>query len=125
MSTGQARILALTGYLGLLLWVVLWHAWLSPHPGLPGPLLPTIWGVPLLFPLRGILAGRPYTHAWAPFILMFYFLHSLTLLVVDEGERALALVELGLTVLAFVGCTLYARLRGRELGLGLKKSRTP
>lgn len=116
-----ARILALTGYLGLLLWVGLWHGWLSPHPDLSPGLLLAIWGIPLLFPLPGILAGRPYTHAWANFVLMLYFLHALTLVTTDEGERALALTELVLTTLAFVGCTAYARLRGRELGLGLKK----
>lgn len=123
MTSKQARRLALSGYLGLLGWVVLWHLWLSPHPELLPWLLPLVWVTPLLLPLSGILRGRPYTHAWANFILMFYFLHSLTLLTTDEGERGLALVELILTTLAFIGCTFYARLRGRELGLGIKKDR--
>lgn len=123
MTSTVARWLALSGYLGLLVWVVLWHGWLSPHPEISSALLLTIWVVPLLFPLRGILAGKPYTHAWANFVLMFYFLHSLTLITADEGERSLALVELLLTSIAFVGCTYYARLRGRELGLGIKKEK--
>lgn len=52
---------------------------------------------------------------------MLYFLHALTLLYVDGGERWLALVELLLTFAAFIGNTLYARLRGKELGLKLTK----
>ncbi|KUE80186.1 hypothetical protein ATO46_03300 [Aeromonas schubertii] len=123
MTSSLARILALFGYLGLLVWVVLWHGWLSPHPEISNTLLLTIWVVPLLFPLWGILLGKPYTHAWANFVLMFYFLHSLTLITTDEGERLLALVELLLATIAFVGCTYYARLRGRELGLGIKKEK--
>ncbi|GAL08478.1 hypothetical protein JCM19237_74 [Photobacterium aphoticum] len=52
---------------------------------------------------------------------MFYFLHGLTLLWVDEGERWLAIVELLLTTLAFAGNILFARHRGRELGIKLKR----
>ncbi len=79
------------------------------------------WSIPLLLPLPGILAGKPYTHAWANFVLMVYFLHALTLIYVDNGERWLALIELLLTSCAFVGNTLFARLRGKELGLKLSK----
>ncbi|GAL19820.1 hypothetical protein JCM19235_1176 [Vibrio maritimus] len=52
---------------------------------------------------------------------MLYFLHALTLLYADEGERWLAAVELVLTSLAFVGNTVYARLKGKEMGLKLPR----
>ncbi|WP_036829604.1 DUF2069 domain-containing protein, partial [Photobacterium sanctipauli] len=45
----------------------------------------------------------------------------LTILWVDEGERWLAIVELGLTTCAFVANILFARMRGRELGIKLKR----
>lgn len=86
MSTRFARLLTLVGFFGLLGWVLLWHLWLSPHPDLNPWLLPVIWTVPLLFPLKGIVQGNPYTHAWGNFVLMPYFLHALTLITTDEGS---------------------------------------
>lgn len=119
--TQRARWLALSGILSLLVWIILWQLTWSPHPHLP-PLAVTIgWILPLLLPLPGIIKGKPYTHAWANFVLMLYFLHALTILYVDNGERGLAAVELLLTFCAFLGNTLYARLRGKELGLKLTK----
>ncbi|KQA25964.1 membrane protein [Vibrio metoecus] len=119
--TAFYRWLALSANLGLLVWIVLWQLKLSPHPHLNAIALAVGWVIPLLLPLWGILKGKPYTHAWANFVLMLYFLHALTLLYVDGGERWLALIELVLTFTAFIGNTLYARLRGQELGLKLTK----
>lgn len=115
------RWMALGGNLALLGWIALWQLSLSPHPHINAMTLAIAWMIPLLLPLPGILAGKPYTHAWANFILMFYFLHALTLLYVDNGERLLAAVELLLTFIAFIGNILYARLRGKELGLKLTR----
>lgn len=115
------RWLALGGNLSLLGWIALWQLELSPHPHINPVTLTVAWLVPLLLPLPGILAGKPYTHAWANFILMFYFLHAFTILYVDGGERLLAAVELLLTLAAFMGNILYARHRGKELGLKLTK----
>lgn len=108
-------------WLGLLLWQVVWHLWLSPHPHLPAWAVTLGWSAPLLFPLRGLFQGRPYTHAWANFVLMLYFLHALTIITIDEGERWLGIVELILTSGSFTLNLLYARKRGQELGLKLRK----
>lgn len=119
--TDNMRWVALFSNLGLLTWVGLWHGYLSPHPHL-NPLSVTIaWMLPLLLPLRGVLAGKAFTHAWANFILMFYFLHALTILWVDEGELWLALVELLLVTGAFVSNIFFARWKGKEDGIGLKR----
>lgn len=115
------RYLTLITYPALLVWVILWHSWLAPSATLPIWLKLTMWVIPLLFPLKGILQGNPYTHAWANFVLMLYFLHSLTTLYTHPGERWFAGIELFLTTLAFIGATYYARYAGREQGLGLKK----
>ena len=77
-----------------------------------------VW-IALAASAQGILAGKPYTHAWANFILMFYF-SMLTILWIDDGERWLALVELALTTGAFIANILFAR-HAAELGLKLKK----
>lgn len=120
-STRNYRLLALVGNLGLLAWGALWQLFVSPHPHLSSLSLAIAWCIPLLLPLPGILAGKPYTHAWANFVLMLYFLHALTLLYVDNGERWLAVIELMLTFCAFIGNTVYARKRGKELGMKLTK----
>lgn len=120
-TTKLYRLLALFGNLALLAWIVLWQMSLSPHPHISSTTLAIAWAIPLLLPLPGILVGKPYTHAWANFVLMLYFLHAFTLLYVDNGERWLAVVELLLTTAAFSGNILYARARGKELGLKLKR----
>ena len=75
----RARILALCGYFGLLLLLPLWYGWLSPSQ-LPLGLVLGFLLVPLLFPLRGLLQGRPYTYAWATFLALFYVVNSGTAL---------------------------------------------
>ncbi|MFC5078415.1 hypothetical protein VTH8203_04090 [Vibrio thalassae] len=120
-KTKTMRIFALVANLALLAWVAVWHGFLSPHPHINPTAMTIAWMIPLLLPLPGIIAGKPYTHAWANFVLMLYFLHALTLLYADEGERWLASVELLLTGLAFAGNILYARLKGKELGLKLPR----
>ncbi|MBU2898714.1 DUF2069 domain-containing protein [Vibrio hepatarius] len=120
-NTKAFRFLALCGHLGLLSWVLVWQLNLSPHPHINNVALAIAWSIPLLLPLPGILAGKPYTHAWANFVLMLYFLHALTILYIGNGERWLASVELAFTTLAFICNTLYARTRGQELGLKLKR----
>ncbi|ASI88816.1 DUF2069 domain-containing protein [Vibrio mediterranei] len=120
-KTKTMRIFALAANLALLTWVTVWHGYLSPHPHINPTAITIAWIIPLLLPLPGIITGKPYTHAWANFVLMLYFLHALTLLYADEGERLLALVELLLTCLAFAGNILYARLKGKELGLKLPR----
>lgn len=105
----------------LILWVALWQMILSPHPHLNNWVMAVVWSIPLLLPLHGMLAAKPYTYAWSNFILMFYFLHSLTLITIDEGERWLAGVELLLVTIAFISNILFARVRAKELGIKLQR----
>ncbi|MBT1065149.1 DUF2069 domain-containing protein [Bowmanella sp. Y26] len=120
-NTRFFRILALSSYLGLLGFSILWHFVLTSEGQYSWLFLFLMWVLPLLLPLPGLLKGKPYTHAWANFILMFYLLHGLTGVYALEQEYGYAAVEVVLASLAFIGCSFFARLRGRELGLGLKK----
>lgn len=110
----RVRILALCGYFGLLLLLPLWYAWLSP-PQLPLGLALGILMLPLLFPLRGLLQGRPYTYAWSSFLALFYFIHAVVELYSTPEDRYLALLELLLSLAFYIGAVMYARLGGREL----------
>ena len=80
-----------------------------------------VWTIPLLLPFKGIIEGKPYTHAWANFIVMFYIIHGLTSIYAVEHETFYALVELVFATGMFIGCSVYARMRGKELGLGIQK----
>lgn len=115
------RHMALFNYFLLLGWVILWHSALSPHPHINTALMTVIWSIPLLFPLKGIIAADPYTHAWANFIFLLYFLHSITLLAVDSGEQGFALIELILVSISFFAHIGYARTQGKAFGLTLKR----
>ena len=124
MSAQTRRFLLLgrLGFFGLFLLQPLWILYLAPPElGNPWLLLTLLW-LPLWFPLYGIIKGHAYTLAWANFVVMIYFLHSLTHLWVSDGTRQLlALTELLLASLMFIGCTYYARNRGRELGLKIPR----
>lgn len=121
ISTDNLRKIALFGYLGLLIFMPLWLFVLAPSKSLSMPLTFIMFILPLLFPLRGILKGNPYTFAWANFIVMIYFLHSLTTLWVSADERILAAIELFFATTMFFAGSYYSKYRGIELGLGLKK----
>ncbi|QDP01486.1 DUF2069 domain-containing protein [Thalassotalea sp. PS06] len=122
-STPMLKRMALTGYFGLLVFMPLWLIVLSPSEGLSPLLSVSMFVIPLLFPLPGLVKGNPYTFAWANFIVMIYFLHSLTTLWVSPEERWLAAIELALASLMFFAGTYYSKYKGQELGLGLKKNR--
>jgi uncharacterized membrane protein len=124
LSARTARYLLLgrVGFFGLWLLQPLWILWLAPPQlGSPYVLLGLLW-LPLWLPLFGIIKGHAYTMAWANFIVMIYFIHSLTnLWVSNHTQQVLALLELLLACLMFIGCTYYARYRGQELGLKIPK----
>ena len=115
------RRLTLTSYLLLIVWLVVWHFVLTIDK--PTSTLFTIlfWIVPILLLAKGLFEGKPYTYAWTNFIVMYYLLHGLTAVYAVEGERWYALVEILLCSVLFTGCSFYARIRGRELGLGIRK----
>jgi uncharacterized membrane protein len=79
------------------------------------------WIVPILLPAKGLLQSKPYTYAWTNFVVMYYLLHGLTSIYAIDGERLYAMIEVILCIGLFTGCSFYARKRGRELGLGIRK----
>ncbi|MDP5029152.1 MAG: DUF2069 domain-containing protein [Paraglaciecola sp.] len=115
------RRLTLSSYFLLLVWLVIWHFFLTPDKATSTLFTVILWIVPILLPIKGLVQGKPYTHAWTNFIVMYYLLHGLTAVYAVEGERLYALVEIVLCSALFTGCSFYARLRGRELGLGIRK----
>lgn len=115
------RRLTLTSYLLLIIWLVVWHFGLTIDKPTSTLFTLLFWIVPILLPAKGLFEGKPYTYAWTNFIVMYYLLHGLTAVYAVDGERLYALVEILLCFALFTGCSFYARIRGRELGLGIRK----
>lgn len=123
LSTNNYKKMALVGYFSLLFYMPLWLLVLSPSEGLSTITTLLLFVLPLLFPLKGMLQGNPYTFAWANFIVLIYFLHSLTTLWVLPSDRIWATLELIFASIMFFGCSYYAKYRGQELGLSIRKKK--
>lgn len=116
MLLGQA------GYFGLLIFLPIWHLILVPSVmNKYITLLMTVG--PLLLPLWGILKQKPYTYAWSNFIVLIYMIHGLTLIWDRPDERIYVIIELILTAMMFIGCSYFAKFRGQELGLSIRKNK--
>jgi len=123
ISTNNLKKIALTGYFSLLFFMPLWLIVLSPSESLSTGTSLLMFTLPLLFPLKGLLQGNPFTYAWSNFIVLIYFLHSLTTLWVLPEDRVWALLELIFASTMFYGATYYAKYRGQELGLSIRKKK--
>ncbi|WP_413493399.1 DUF2069 domain-containing protein [Shewanella baltica] len=120
MTSNTLFTLSRLGYFALVLLLGGWFV----GQGISGEytlLFSLLWIVPLLLPAKGVFQGNPYTYAWASFVLCLYMLHGLTLLYVTADAFAFALIEVLLIGVLLIAFPFYARIRGRELGLGLKK----
>jgi len=123
ISTNNLKKMALFGYFSLLFFMPLWLLVLSPSEGLSTSTTLLLFTLPLLLPLKGLLQGNPFTYAWANFIVLIYFLHSLTTLWVLPSDRVWAILELIFATTMFLGCSYYAKYRGQELGLSIRKKK--
>ena len=117
------RAVALAGYFGLFGVLLLWFAWLEPPTRAPVSLVLLLLAGPLLFPLRGLLHGRPYTHAWTSFLALFYFAAAVFSLAGPMERPWLAWLEMGFSLLLFLGAILYVRAHSRERRALLERAR--
>lgn len=117
----QLRYIALCSHLALITWMIVWYFLLPITADYSIVFKIIFYILPLLLPLPGIVQGKPYTHAWASFIVLLYFLHSITVIYAEPSQMLYAIIELIFASSMFIGCSGFARLRGQELGTGLPK----
>ncbi len=122
-STQGLKRFALVNYFALLIFMPLWLIIISPSEGLSPTLTLVMFTVPLLLPFKGLVQGNPYTFAWSSFVLMIYYLHSLTTFWVLPEDRLWAVIEFVLTTNMFLAGSYYAKYRGQELGLSIRKKK--
>ncbi len=106
---------ALGSYFALMIHLMLWIIWLGPSQYFPTAMVLIVMVVPLLFPLRGLLHGHAYTHAWTGFLAILYFVHGVGDFVVDPLERLYSGIEIFLSLTLFFSCAFYARITGKKL----------
>ncbi|MDZ7748777.1 MAG: DUF2069 domain-containing protein [Halofilum sp. (in: g-proteobacteria)] len=114
-ATKTCRALALAGYLLLLALLLGRYTWIAPPARAPMAAALLVIVAPLLLPLRGLLRGRAYTHAWTSFLALPYFVLGVDALAAGAGPAWLAWATVTASLGLFAGAVGYARLRGREL----------
>lgn len=117
----RLRWLTLISHVSLLVWISFWYLIFNNSDKYSTTFVVLLFILPLLLPLPGILKAKAYTHAWACFIVLWYFLHSITTLYAEPQLWLFASIELILAISMFIGCSMFARLRGKELGTNLPK----
>ena len=83
MTSRTAYLITSTSLIALILLCLAWELRLAPiHPG--GSWL-ALKAVPLLIPLRGILAGRRYTFQWSTMFILIYLCEGVVRAMTDHG----------------------------------------
>lgn len=115
-------LMSLTSYFGLLLLLASWIIYFDPPKNNTTSLALLFILSPLLIALRGLLNGKRYTYAWSSMLILFYFMHGVVEAWANENEtiRILALIEVFLSVIFFIGAIMYVRYKSRELGQKLE-----
>jgi uncharacterized membrane protein len=123
ITTQTHKKIALTGYFSLLIYMPFWLLIINPSDALSPTLTLVMFTLPLLFPLKGLVQGNPYTFAWSNFVVMIYFLHSLTTIWVSSEDFTWAILEFIFASMMFISATYYAKYRGQELGLSIRNKK--
>ncbi|GMR07984.1 MAG: hypothetical protein BMS9Abin26_0989 [Gammaproteobacteria bacterium] len=104
-----ARGITLVGYFGLLFLLLAWTTWISPPARAPISIMLIVLVVPLLFPLRGLLHGKRYTHGWVIFMALYYFTLGVAVTYAIPEERWLGALEILFSVMWYLGAMMYIR----------------
>ncbi len=109
------RAATLAAYFALLALLLNWFTWLAPPERMPISLALILTSVPLLFPLRGLLHGRLYTHAWTSFLALPYFILGVDAVAAGTEPIWLGWAATVASTALFAATVCYTRYRGREL----------
>ena len=105
------RWITLFGFFGLILLIIVWLLWIEPVPK-EQISIKTLLGVgPLMFPLRGLLHGKVYTHQWSMYLALFYFVIGAWYAGAEE-DRLFGILICTFSLNFFIGSMFYARFKG-------------
>lgn len=107
------RWLTLLSFFGLMLTLIGWIT-LAPHAdNYPTAAMLLIGVVPLLFPMRGLLYAKPYTHAWTSFLMLFYFTYSVGEFYSAEHFSIYPFLALVFSSLCFCATILFVKMQAK------------
>ena len=108
------RWLTLFGYFTLMAGLYSWHFFINDTEKHLMSIILFFQVGPLLFPLKGLLNGKLYTHAWSMYMAIYYFIVGVWY---GAGENSflfgLYIVLTSLTF--FTGTALYTRYMGKQM----------
>lgn len=108
------------GYFALLISLyLLLFIFNKPEPQHMLPALVMFVG-PLMLPLRGLLAAKAYTHAWAAYLALYYFCIGIWYAAV-EVDRVIGLLITFSSIFFFVSAIMFARFKGKADKLAAKE----
>ncbi|MBC3930510.1 DUF2069 domain-containing protein [Undibacterium curvum] len=101
--------LACLSLLALIVLCIAWELWLAPLRA--GGSFMALKALPLLLPLRAVLKRDNYTMQWTTMLIWLYFTEGVVRAYSDQSRlsAALALAELCLALLYFIGVAAYLR----------------
>ena len=105
------RGLSLFGYFGLMLLIFCWHLWIDPLAAEFISITLLIQLGPLMLPLRGILNAKAYTHAWASYLALCYFVVGVWYGAAEDSRMFGILICL-FSLVFFLGAIFFARYQG-------------
>lgn len=108
------RIVSLISFFGLMATLIAWILLPERSPQFPIATLLAIALIPLLFPLRGLLHGKPYTYAWNSFLMLFYFTHAVGELYSVQRFDSYASFAVLFSSLCFISSILFIRYKAKN-----------
>lgn len=103
------QALASGAYLALIAMQLLWHALLPPPNGAGSWALATIAVIPLLLPLKGVLAGSLRSMTWAGYLVMLYLVVGVMEAWANPPQRIPALLQVVLIMLFVASVLAFSR----------------
>jgi uncharacterized membrane protein len=108
------RWLTLSGYFSLLIGLFAWHLLIEPSAKHLISVIILLQIGPLMFPLRGLLSGKLYTHAWSMYLAIFYFIVGVWYAGSSE-DLMIGLYVIFTSLVFFLGTVLYTRFMGKQM----------
>ena len=99
--------MALTGFFGLFILLMLWNTILVPSKYFPIALVLLFVITPLLLPFKGLLNANLKSCTWMSYISLFYFTHGMAEAYLTPDEFYYALLEVLFSLLLCAGSGFY------------------
>lgn len=113
MTANALKNIALLSFFGLMVSLITWII-IAPHSDdFPTSTMLLFALIPLLFPLRGILHGKPYTYAWTSFLMLFYFSHGIGEFYSANHFAIYPLLEITFSSLCFLSAIFYVKINAK------------